>query len=396
MTTNVLNIPDVLREIAYKLRAKDIVALCRSGKKLYLNLCNNEYFLKQVYLKYFSRHLKNFVPGSVLLQLYEYNNIFDVEDDSSITEENLLKFATYYGFDRILSAMMDIKEAKGEQLEISPDYFIRLLDSDILEEDLIDVVNRAKIVIDNDIKTILSKIIYYKHYELLKLMLQKMNETEGYFDIDEIIYFVAEKDDITALNIILDTSGDELNDDELENIFLNIIPISSKEIIKVFLDRNIKLPDASIISAFRRDFDYFKFIYDNSSGHNHIDDVLRNILEYYSDYSEETLKIIKFLVAKIDLNRSEHDFLKYATISGDLEITKLLLDEGVDPHAFGDDSFLAAAWVGNRNIVEYLLNHYKYPRSSLERAYAQADDPIIEKLLTDELDKFGAAKNENS
>ncbi len=51
-TTNVLNIPDVLREIAYKLRAEDIIALCRSGKKLYLNLCNNEYFLKQVYLKY--------------------------------------------------------------------------------------------------------------------------------------------------------------------------------------------------------------------------------------------------------------------------------------------------------------------------------------------------------
>ncbi len=49
---NLLDVPDVLREIAYKLRAKDIIVLCRSNKKLSLDLCKNEYFLKQVYTKY--------------------------------------------------------------------------------------------------------------------------------------------------------------------------------------------------------------------------------------------------------------------------------------------------------------------------------------------------------
>ncbi len=169
---NPLDTPDVLRLIAYKLRARDIIALCISSRKLSQDLCKNEYFLKQVYLKYLSRHLDNFKATDVLRQLNQYDELISTDP----TYRGLLHFATKNGYDRILQALIFAKSAKGETLELLPIYFIQALDSKMNEDDLIDLFSKSnisnKIYLAN-IKKIYNETLKLKYFNLQDKIIQR-------------------------------------------------------------------------------------------------------------------------------------------------------------------------------------------------------------------------------
>ena len=79
------------------------------------------------------------------------------------------------------------------------------------------------------------------------------------------------------------------------------------------------------------------------------------------------LKIVKLLFAKGAMVDENNDATLQAILSGHLDILKYLVEHEADPHAQNDYTLIAAARIGNINMIKYLLS-FGFPSPSIKTA----------------------------
>ena len=79
------------------------------------------------------------------------------------------------------------------------------------------------------------------------------------------------------------------------------------------------------------------------------------------------LNIVKLLFEKGAIVDENNDATLQAILSGHLDILKYLVEHGADPHAQNDYTLIAAARIGNINMIKYLLS-FGFPSPSIKTA----------------------------
>lgn len=100
------------------------------------------------------------------------------------------------------------------------------------------------------------------------------------------------------------------------------------------------------------------------------------------------LNIVKLLIKYVDIRKSGGDALISASLNGNLDVVKFLLDKGVDIHTQNDEALLSACYDGNLETVKLLLkygaNIHARDRDGLNAvniAYENGHDKIVKLLL---------------
>jgi len=59
-----------------------------------------------------------------------------------------------------------------------------------------------------------------------------------------------------------------------------------------------------------------------------------------------------------DVHARDDDALRYASLNGHTDIVKLLIDNGADIHACNDDALILASYYGHTEVVKLLMPYY--------------------------------------
>ncbi len=382
---SLLNNPDLIKIIAYRLPAKSILNLCISKKSINQSLCKNKYFLREITRKYFSRNPERFEPYTDILErLDEYNN--------AETKGDLLELGAENGYDVILYDLVDSNH------RISPKIYNKLILSvpSMLESDMqtFFIFLDKSLVTEDDLRNIYTNIIRSKYYDLLHIIIGEEFNNAPYYDITETIYTAIANNDKTALKIILDEYGpDQLDENSLNEIYEQIIN-DNPDLINNFIERGFVLPNQLIYYVVSSDkikgdrLNYFMNIWNHTEPDDEdIHHTLLSAIDLHDKhlfanpalskillaigiekYPKDNLAIIDFLSKKINL--SQYSFkrneLRINMLKNrDTRIAEILISRGLD---VDDNLLLSAASSGNKELVKYLLSNYKFHQHIVDEA----------------------------
>ncbi len=335
-----------------------------------ISLCKNQYFLKEIARKYFTKSPERYYPYNDILQrLDEYNSVKN--------EEDLLELASVNGYDGIIYYFIE----KDANFKLALNYYEKLFSAtpNIRELDLINFFSYLdENLIDSDqLADLFDTVRKNRSYQVLDYLIRNPIINKLDYDIFGQVRNAIIWDDETALRTILDVYGPmELGD---INIIYDIIIDKHPDMVQIFIDYGFFLPDNLIIDVVKSKkmkgnrLAYLMNIWEHTKPKRKINEeaLVDAIIAHKKEYRSlpakkwdiiDNLNIIDFLSKKVDL--SEENLLFDIANHTDVDTIEILTNNGLKI----DDKFLLeVAERGKKRVAKYLLNNYKFPPGIIEK-----------------------------
>ena len=216
-----------------------------------------------------------------------------------------------------------------------------------------------------DIEGALAPAEKYNHKYVIDYLQQKIKKIKDFHDAS----LSGDVEKFKKLTDIDFKDKDELNI-ALRNVSLNGDPtIDHLNVVKHLVEKGADaFSDAMFFAAEAGNLDLVKYFIEEK-GVEHLDYALVAASDSKSKNTKNIVKTIKYLISKGGTDRIE-DALKKATLRGNLDIIKTLIDE--TDGVFSDEALYSSCWQGNFEVVKYLIQREKYSNDVLQTAISYA------------------------
>jgi DNA-binding phage protein len=216
-----------------------------------------------------------------------------------------------------------------------------------------------------DIEGALAPAEKYNHKDVIDYLQQKLKKIKDFYDAS-LSGDVEKFKNLTDI----DFKDKHILNAALRNVSLNGDPtIDHLNVVKHLVEKGADaFSDAIWLAAEAGNLDLVKYFVEEK-GVEGLDYALVAASDSKSKNTKNIVKTIKYLISKGGTDRIE-DALKKATLRGNLDIIKTLIDE--TDGVFSDEALYSSCWQGNFEVVKYLIQREKYSNDVLQTAISYA------------------------
>ena len=216
-----------------------------------------------------------------------------------------------------------------------------------------------------DIEGALAPAEKYNNKYVIDYLQQKLKKLKDFHDAS----LSGDVEKFKKLTDIDFKDKDELNM-ALRNVSLNgESTINHLNVVKHLIEKGADdFLHAMWFAAEAGNLDLVKYFVEEK-GVGHLDHALIVASDSKSKNTKNIVKTIKYLISKGGTDKIE-DALKKATLRGNLDIIKTLIDE--TDGVFSDEALYNSCWQGNFEVVKYLIQREKYSNDVLQTAISYA------------------------
>ena len=219
-----------------------------------------------------------------------------------------------------------------------------------------------------DIEGALAPAEKYNHKDVIDYLQQKLKKIKDFHQI----VFASISGDVEKFKKLTDMDfkdKDGLNL-ALRNVsFADYPTIDHLNVVKHLVEKGADaFSDAMLIAAEVGNLDLVKYFVEEKGVEN-LNYALVAASNSTFKNTKNIVKVIKYLISKGGTDRIE-DALKKATLRGNLDIIKTLIDE--TDGVLSDEALYISCRQGNFEVVKYLIQRYKYSNDVLQTAISYA------------------------